>query len=91
MKKIQSLSGMLDLFKNSDKHQSAEKIFKVEELLKLSFSSFNFSEIRTPALEETDLFKRSVSSNAGVRISEKLNELNDNFNNSSTLKNFSAD
>ena len=60
MKKIQSLSGMLDLFKNSDKHQSAEKIFKVEELLKLSFSSFNFSEIRTPALEETDLFKRSV-------------------------------
>mgnify|MGYP000514102485 FL=1 len=60
MKKIQSLSGMLDLFKNSDKHQSAEKIFKVEELLKLSFSSFNFSEIRTPALEETDLFKRSA-------------------------------
>jgi histidyl-tRNA synthetase len=51
---------MLDLFKNSDKHQSAEKIFKVEELLKLSFSSFNFSEIRTPALEETDLFKRSA-------------------------------
>ena len=60
MKKIQSLSGMLDLFKNSDKLQSAEKIFKVEELLKLSFSSFNFSEIRTPALEETDLFKRSA-------------------------------
>ena len=60
MKKIQSLSGMLDLFKNSDKHQSAEKIFKVEELLKLSFSSFNFSEIRTPALEETDLFKRAA-------------------------------
>jgi len=60
MKKIQSLSGMLDLFKNSDKHQSAEKIFKVEELLKLSFSSFNFSEIRTPALEKTDLFKRSA-------------------------------
>ena len=60
MKKIQSLSGMLDLFKNSDKHQSAEKIFKVEELLKLSFTSFNFSEIRTPALEETDLFKRSA-------------------------------
>lgn len=60
MKKIQSLSGMLDLFRNSDKHQSAEKIFKVEELLKLSFSSFNFSEIRTPALEETDLFKRSA-------------------------------
>ena len=60
MKKIQSLSGMLDLFKDSDKHQSAKKIFRVEELLKLSFTSFNFSEIRTPALEETDLFKRSA-------------------------------
>ena len=60
MKKIQSLTGMLDLFKDSDQHHSAEKIFRVEEILKSTFTSFNFSEIRTPALEETDLFKRSA-------------------------------
>ena len=60
MKKIQSLSGMMDLFKGSDISNSAENIFKVEKALKDIFISYNFSEIRTPALEETDLFKRSA-------------------------------
>ena len=53
---------------------------------KLYISLFTISET-SPA----DLLNKSVSSKAGVRISEKLNELNDNFNNSSTLKIFSAD
>ena len=66
MKKIQSLTGMLDLFKDSDQHHSAEKIFRVEEILKSTFTSFNFSEIRTPALEETDLFKRSAGDSSDI-------------------------
>ena len=33
MKKIQSLTGMLDLFKDSDQHHSAEKIYGVDESL----------------------------------------------------------
>ena len=66
MKKIQSLTGMLDLFKDSDQYHSAEKIFRVEEILKSTFTSFNFSEIRTPALEETDLFKRSAGDSSDI-------------------------
>ena len=60
MKKIRSLSGMLDLFNDSDASNSAEHIFRVEKKLKNIFNSYNYNEIRTPALEETDLFKRSV-------------------------------
>lgn len=85
MKKIQSLSGMLDLFKNSDKHQSAEKIFKVEELLKLSFSSFNFSEIRTPALEETDLFKRSAGDVSDI-VNKEIYSFSDRNDKSISLR-----
>ena len=60
MKKIRSLSGMLDLFNDSDASNSAEHIFRVEKKLKNIFNTYNYNEIRTPALEETDLFKRSV-------------------------------
>jgi len=60
VKKIRSLSGMLDLFNDSDASNSAEHIFRVEKKLKNIFNTYNYNEIRTPALEETDLFKRSV-------------------------------
>ena len=60
MEKIHSLTGMLDLIGHkTSKDDLAEKIFYTEEILRDIFESFSISEIRTPALESSSLFKRS--------------------------------
>ena len=67
MKKINSLTGMADLIE--DKYKSdelANKVFHIEETLKKIFKSFAMSEIRTPALESTNLFKRSVGDTSDI-------------------------
>ena len=42
MKKIRSLSGMLDLFNDSDASNSAEHIFRVEKKLKNIFNTLKY-------------------------------------------------
>ena len=39
----------------------SSKIFETERRIKKIFSSYQLNEIRTPALEDTNLFKRSAA------------------------------
>ena len=61
MEKIHSLTGMIDLIGHkTSKEDISERIFYAEEILRDIFESYSISEIRTPALESSNLFKRSV-------------------------------
>ena len=63
---IQSLRGMPDLFP-----EDLEKWHLVEKKLSTIFSVFNTQEIRTPLLESTELFSRSVG-NASDIVNKEL-------------------
>ena len=77
MEKINSLTGMLDLISNkSDKSELANKIFLTEKRLKNIFQNYGMSEIRTPALEDTNLFKRSVGDASDI-VNKELYSFND--------------
>ena len=77
MEKINSLTGMLDLISNkSDKSELANKIFLTEKHLKNIFQNYGMSEIRTPALEDTNLFKRSVGDASDI-VNKELYSFND--------------
>jgi histidyl-tRNA synthetase len=58
--KIHSLTGMLDLYEDGDSSDLSKNIFETERRIKNIFSNYYLKEIRTPALEDTDLFKRSA-------------------------------
>ena len=60
MDKIRSLTGMLDLYEDGDSSDLSKNIFETEKRIKNIFSNYYLKEIRTPALEDTDLFKRSA-------------------------------
>ena len=60
MDKIHSLTGMLDLYEDGDSSDLSKNIFETEKRIKNIFSNYYLKEIRTPALEDTDLFKRSA-------------------------------
>ena len=55
MDKIQSLTGMLDLYDDGNGDNLSVKIFETEKILREIFSNYQLKEIRTPALEETTL------------------------------------
>ena len=77
MEKINSLTGMLDLISNkSDNSELANKIFLTEKRLKNIFQNYGMSEIRTPALEDTNLFKRSVGDASDI-VNKELYSFND--------------
>ncbi len=79
MDKIQSLKGMIDLIANrSDPEDFAESIFRTEDALKNIFINFGYSEIRTPALEDADLFKRSVGDSSDIVNKELYSFLDKN-------------
>lgn len=59
--KIQSLRGMPDLFP-----EDLERWHLFESKLSKIFHSFNTHEIRTPLLESTELFSRSVGSSSDI-------------------------
>ena len=59
--KIQSLRGMPDLFP-----EDLERWHYFESKLKYIFNSFNTLEIRTPLLESTELFSRSVGNSSDI-------------------------
>ena len=60
MDKIHSLTGMLDLYEDGDSSDLSKNIFETEKRIKNIFHNYYLKEIRTPALEDTDLFKRSA-------------------------------
>ena len=83
---INSLTGMIDLIDNSlNKEEIANKIFFTEEILKKTFENFHFYEIRTPALEDTDLFKRSVGDTSDI-VNKELYSFQDKNEKSITLR-----
>jgi len=51
---------MLDLYEDGDSSDLSKNIFETEKRIKKIFSNYYLKEIRTPALEDTDLFKRSA-------------------------------
>ena len=59
--KIQSLRGMPDLFP-----EDLEKWQLLESILFKVFQAFNAKEIRTPLLESTELFSRSVGNSSDI-------------------------
>ena len=59
--KIQSLRGMPDLFPDDLK-----KWHMLEKKLYQAFDAFNIQEIRTPILESTELFDRSVGNSSDI-------------------------
>ena len=86
MDKIQSLKGMIDLIGNkSDSKDFAESIFTTEEVLKNIFTNYGYSEIRTPALEDADLFKRSVGDSSDI-VNKELYSFLDKNEKSITLR-----
>ena len=64
MKKIQSVKGMHDILPDT-----ASKLRVLENLLINTSESFGYNEIRTPILENTDLFAKSIGD--GTDIVEK--------------------
>ena len=85
MDKIRSLTGMADYSEKSEKDEVAAKLFHVENSLKEIFKSFNINEIRTPALERTSLFQRSVGDFSDI-VNKELYSFNDKNDRSITLR-----
>ena len=86
MEKINSLSGMADLIEEKSKPEEfAVKVFNTEETLKKLFKSYAMSEIRTPALESTNLFARSVGDTSDI-VNKELYTFSDKNDKSITLR-----
>tara|TARA_Y100000766_G_scaffold275220_1_gene278009 strand:+ start:75 stop:1343 length:1269 start_codon:yes stop_codon:yes gene_type:complete len=86
LEKIHSLTGMMDLIGNkAQKEDIANKIFYTEEVLKSIFENYSISEIRTPALENSSLFKRSVGDNSDI-VNKELYSFLDKNEKSITLR-----
>ena len=79
MEKIHSLTGMMDLVgKKADKSEVSNRIFFTEKVLRNIFESYCLSEIRTPALEDENLFKRSVGDSSDIVNKELYSFLDKN-------------
>tara|TARA_B100000287_G_scaffold392822_1_gene405539 strand:- start:198 stop:1466 length:1269 start_codon:yes stop_codon:yes gene_type:complete len=79
LEKIHSLTGMMDLVgKKTDKSEVSNRIFYVEKVLRNIFESYCLSEIRTPALEDENLFKRSVGDSSDIVNKELYSFLDKN-------------
>ena len=86
MEKIQSLTGMMDLIENkANKADTANGIFYTEHILKDIFETYSISEIRTPALEDSSLFKRSVGDTSDI-VNKELYSFMDKNDKSITLR-----
>ena len=86
MEKIQSLTGMMDLIGHkTSKDDIALRIFYTEEILRDIFESYSISEIRTPALESSSLFKRSVGDASDI-VNKQLYTFLDKNEKSITLR-----
>ena len=86
MEKINSLTGMMDLIANkSNKEELPNKIFHTEKVLESIFKNFSISQIRTPSLEYTHLFERSVGETSDI-VNKELYTFLDKNEKSITLR-----
>jgi histidyl-tRNA synthetase len=77
---------MMDLIaKKTSKDEIADKVFYTEEVLRKVFENYSISEIRTPALENSSLFKRSVGDTSDI-VNKELYSFFDKNNKSITLR-----
>ena len=77
---------MLDLISHkTQKEDIANRIFHTEEILRNIFEGYSFSEIRTPALESSSLFKRSVGDTSDI-VNKELYSFFDKNEKSITLR-----
>ena len=76
MDKIKSLTGMLDLYDDGDKTNLSAKLFYLEKKIKDIFISYKLNEIRTPILEDTNLFIRSVGGASDI-VNKEIYSFND--------------
>lgn len=85
MDKIHSLTGMLDLYNDGDRDNLSAKVFEAEKVLRRIFSNYQLNEMRTPALEDTDLFKRSVGDLSDI-VNKEIYSFNDRNEKSIALR-----
>ena len=86
MDKINSLTGMMDILASkTNKEELANKIFYTEKVLQEIFDNFKISQIRTPSLEHTNLFKRSVGDLSDI-VNKELYTFSDKNDRSITLR-----
>ena len=86
MDKINSLTGMMDLLASkTSSEELANKIFYTEKVLQEIFDNFKISQIRTPSLEHTNLFKRSVGDLSDI-VNKELYTFSDKNDRSITLR-----
>ena len=76
MDKIQSLTGMLDQYDDGDMSNASSKLFEVEKIIKNIFINYKFQEIRTPVLEDANLFIRSVGDSSDI-VNKEIYSFND--------------
>ena len=76
MDKIQSLTGMLDLYDDGDMTNMSSRLFEVERVVKDIFLNYKFQEIRTPILEDASLYKRSVGDSSDI-VNKEIYSFND--------------
>ena len=76
MDKIQSLTGMQDQYDDGDMANASSKLFEVEKIIKNIFINYKFQEIRTPVLEDANLFKRSVGDSSDI-VNKEIYSFND--------------
>ncbi len=86
MDKINSLTGMMDLLASkTSTEELANKIFYTEKVLQEIFDNFKISQIRTPSLEHTNLFRRSVGDLSDI-VNKELYTFSDKNDRSITLR-----
>ena len=86
MDKINSLTGMMDLLASkTSTEELANKIFYTEKVLQEIFDNFKISQIRTPSLEHTNLFERSVGDSSDI-VNKELYTFSDKNERSITLR-----
>ncbi|MGL4937814.1 histidine--tRNA ligase [Shewanella sp.] len=79
-KQIQAIRGMNDILPTQSPLWQ-----KVEAVLRLSVSAYGYSEIRTPIVENTDLFKRSIGEVTDI-VEKEMYTFADNNGDSLTLR-----
>jgi histidyl-tRNA synthetase len=74
--KIRSLTGMLDHYNDGDILSPSFKLFEVEKKIKDIFLNYRLQEIRTPLLEDINLFNRSVGNTSDI-VNKEIYSFND--------------
>ncbi len=85
MDKIHSLTGMLDHYNDGDKENISVKIFETEKRIRKIFLNYKYSEIRTPALEDTNLFIRSAGDASDI-VNKEIYSFDDKNNKNIALR-----